>query len=125
MTMAPQKILTNSAIDIFASFDPKSVALLFDVDGTLVEISQSPFEVDVPEELLGSLLHLSELTGGAIALVSGRPIVDLDHLFAPLKLPAVGGHGAELRLRADQHRSSPTILSEAFRRRLAEAAQPR
>lgn len=123
MTMAPQKILTNSAIDIFASLDPKSVALLFDVDGTLVEISQSPFEVDVPDELLGSLLHLSELTGGALALVSGRPIVDLDHLFAPLKLPAVGGHGAELRLRADQHRSSSTILSEAFRRRLAEATR--
>ncbi len=123
MTMASQKILTNSAIDIFASLDPKSVALLFDVDGTLVEISQSPFEVDVPGELLGSLSHLFELTGGAIALVSGRPIVDLDHLFAPLKLPAVGGHGAELRLRADQHRPSPTILSKAFRRRLAEAAQ--
>ena len=122
MTMVPPTILKISAIDVFANLDPKSIALLFDVDGTLVEIGPSPFEVDIPDDLLGSLLRLSELTGGALALVSGRPIVDLDHLFSPLKLPVIGGHGAEMRLRGDVERPTPRVLSEKFRRRLAEAA---
>jgi trehalose 6-phosphate phosphatase len=39
--------------------------------------------------------------GGALALVSGRALSDLDRLFAPLRLPAIGGHGAEMRLAAD------------------------
>ncbi len=42
--------------------------------------------------------RLFEQTGGALALVSGRPIADLDRLFTPLKLPAIGGHGAEMRV---------------------------
>lgn len=123
MTMVSPQIVKDAAIEMFASLDPTSVALLFDVDGTLVEIGPSPFEVHVPEDLLGTLRRLSELTGGALALVSGRPIADLDYLFAPLKLPAVGGHGAELRLRPDEVWPSPRRLSAQFRLRLAEAAK--
>ena len=44
---------------------------------------------------------LSALLGGAVALVSGRPVAELDQLFAPLKLRASGVHGAELRGRPD------------------------
>ena len=51
----------------------------------------------VADDLRDSLERLARATGGALALVSGRPIADLDALFAPLKLPAVGGHGAEMR----------------------------
>jgi trehalose 6-phosphate phosphatase len=121
-TMSPH-IAKDAAIETFVSLDLGSVALLFDVDGTLVEIGPSPFAVHVPADLLGSLRRLAELTGGALALVSGRPIADLDHLFAPLKLSAVGGHGAELRLGADANRSAPRRLSAKFRLRLAEAAK--
>src|SRR5450759_1219758 len=60
--------------------------------------------------------------GDALALVSGRPIVDLDVLFAPFKLPAVGGHGAELRVR--EVISSAAPLPQDLRRHLAEAATP-
>ena len=123
MTIMSPQIVKDAAIEMFTSLDPRSVALLFDVDGTLVEIGPSPFEVHVPDDLLGSLRRLSELTGGALALVSGRPISDLDHLFKPLKLPAVGGHGAELRLRADETWPRPRRLSAQFRLRLAEAAK--
>ncbi|HAO39042.1 MAG TPA: trehalose-phosphatase, partial [Afipia sp.] len=34
----------------------------------------------------------------ALALVSGRSLTDIDVIFAPLQFPAVGGHGAEMRL---------------------------
>ena len=123
MTLMSPQIAKDAAIRMFARLDLRSVALLFDVDGTLVEIGSSPFEVHVPADLLGALRRLSELTGGALALVSGRPIADLDYLFAPLKLPSVGGHGVELRLRAEETRPPQRRLSAKFRLRLAEAAK--
>src|SRR5674536_90429 len=97
--MVTLPIANDAATDIFAELDAKSIALLLDVDGTLIDIAPSPNEVHVADDLRDSLARLSRLTGGALALVSGRPIVDLDVLFAPFKLPAVGGHGAELRVR--------------------------
>jgi trehalose 6-phosphate phosphatase len=121
MTMVTPPIAKNPALDVFTSLDLRTVALLFDVDGTLIELGPSPFEVRVPDELRGSLQRLLELTGGALALVSGRPLADLDHLFAPLKLPAIGGHGAEMRVRAGNQSPAAKNLSENLRRRLAEA----
>src|SRR6185369_658238 len=124
MTLLPTPSLnSNPVIDLFASYDLTAVALLFDVDGTLIELGPSPFEVFVPEELKASLDRLLELTDGALALVSGRPIVDLDHLFTPLKLPAIGGHGAEMRLRADEGRAAPRALSKDLRLLLGGAAK--
>jgi trehalose 6-phosphate phosphatase len=121
MYMDTQTVANNIAVDIFSDLDPTSVALLFDVDGTLIEIGPSPFEVDVPDALLVSLQRLHELTEGATGLVSGRPIVDLDHLFAPLKLPTIGGHGAEMRVHGDKVVQSAMTLSADLRRHLAEA----
>jgi trehalose 6-phosphate phosphatase len=77
-------------------------SLFLDVDGTLLDIASAPELVVMPPELSGTLSRLSDLLGGALALVSGRPIAQLDRLFAPLKLPAAGEHGAEIRLAADQ-----------------------
>ena len=87
-----------AAMRSFVALDLTTIALLLDVDGTLIDIGPSPFEVDIPDTLKSSLERLYDLTDGALALVSGRPIRDLDLLFTPLKLPAVGGHGAEMRL---------------------------
>ena len=92
-----QTIANDPVMDVFAKLDLKSIALLLDVDGTMIDIGPSPAEVHVSDELLESLERLFDLTGGAVALVSGRPIADLDRLFAPLHLPAIGGHGAEMR----------------------------
>ena len=122
--MDTQTLANSTAFDLFTSLDPKSVALLFDVDGTLIDIGPSPFEVEVPDELRASLVCLLELTGGATALVSGRPIVDLDRLFAPLKLPSIGGHGAEMRLHEDEVINSAAPLPQELRRQLGEAATP-
>jgi trehalose 6-phosphate phosphatase len=122
--MATQLIANDEASDIFAGLDAKSIALLLDVDGTLVDIGPSPNDVHIASDLPDSLVRLSQATGGALALVSGRPIADLDALFAPLNLPAVGGHGAELRARGRDVVSSVAPLSAGLRRHLAEAATP-
>ncbi len=74
------------------------VALFFDVDGTLVAIEQEPDAVVVSTELRDTLRKLIERTDGAVALVSGRSIEQLDRLFAPLEFSASGLHGLERRL---------------------------
>lgn len=114
----------SSALQIFGTLDPHSIALLLDVDGTLIDIGPSPFEVEVSGTLKASLARLAELTGGALALVSGRPIRDLDLLFAPLKLPAIGGHGAEMRAGEGATITRIDDLPEAMRRDLTGAATP-
>jgi trehalose 6-phosphate phosphatase len=72
-------------------------ALFLDVDGTLLDFAAAPDDVEVPGDLPGTLGALRGILGGALALVSGREIAVLDRLFAPLRLPAAGQHGAELR----------------------------
>lgn len=74
-----------------------AIALFLDVDGTLLEIAARPQAVSVPDPLRQMLRRLSVGSGGAVALVSGRAIADLDALFAPLALPSAGLHGFEHR----------------------------
>lgn len=111
------------ALTQFARLDPATTALLLDVDGTLIDIGPSPFEVDVPDTLKDTLVRLHDLSGGALALVSGRPVRDLDKLFAPLRLPSVGGHGAELRL-SDAATARIADLPDDMRRQLISAVTP-
>jgi trehalose 6-phosphate phosphatase len=75
----------------------KGWALFLDVDGTLLEIAQTPQSVFVPESLKSQLIDLSTRFDGALALVSGRRLSDLDDLFAPLRFCAAGVHGCEIR----------------------------
>lgn len=103
-----------------APTDLQHFAILLDVDGTLLDIAPTPLEVRVPTSLRESLFRVHRRSGGALALVSGRPLAELDQLFAPLRLPAIGGHGAEMRLGADgeavARRAVP--LDPQFRERL-------
>jgi len=78
--------------------DLASIALLLDIDGTLLDIALTPDSVVVSDALRSSLAQLHAKCGGALALVSGRLIHDIDALFAPLRLPTISGHGAETRL---------------------------
>lgn len=75
----------------------RPVALFLDVDGTLLDIALRPDEVIVPPSLRSALARLHDGLDGAIALVSGRTVAELDRLFAPLRLPAAGAHGAHWR----------------------------
>jgi trehalose 6-phosphate phosphatase len=72
-------------------------SFFLDIDGTLLEFAARPHEVCVEAGLLAVLEQLSAATGGAVALVSGRSVEDIDKLFSPLAFPAAGQHGAERR----------------------------
>jgi trehalose 6-phosphate phosphatase len=72
-------------------------ALFLDVDGCLVEFQPLPEMVRIPDPLLRTLSELHHVLGGALAFVSGRTLEQLDHLFAPLKLPSAGQYGMERR----------------------------
>jgi trehalose 6-phosphate phosphatase len=71
--------------------------LFLDVDGTLVEFTDTPSQTIADSEIKPLLQEVAERLGGAVALVSGRRIQALDELFAPLKFPAAGLHGVERR----------------------------
>ena len=75
----------------------KNSALFLDIDGTLLDMARTPEAVTVPDELMEALNKLHGALGGALAFVSGRPLSEIDRLFAPLHAPAVGCHGAEIR----------------------------
>ncbi|UDG79547.1 trehalose-phosphatase [Candidatus Steffania adelgidicola] len=74
-----------------------NTACFFDVDGTLAKIKMRPEWVMIPKDIKQALCTLSVITNGALALISGRPIVELDNLSAPLCGPVAGIHGAERR----------------------------
>jgi trehalose 6-phosphate phosphatase len=75
----------------------KNSALFLDIDGTLLDMARTPDAVVVPGELKQALVRLYDELDGALAFVSGRSLVAVDRLFAPLKTAAVGCHGAEVR----------------------------
>jgi len=60
------------------SADESGWALFLDFDGTLVDIVDRPDAVVVDPSLTPLLSRLGERLGGALALVSGRPIAFLD-----------------------------------------------
>lgn len=72
-------------------------AYFLDVDGTLIDIADTPDAVCVDTALLELITQLYRESGGAVALVSGRAISDLERLLGTLHLPLAGQHGLERR----------------------------
>lgn len=101
--------------------DKDKDALFLDIDGTLLDIAPEADAVYVSADLKESLAALSKRLGGALALVSGRTIKNIDELFVPLFLPAAGTHGAEWRLRGEDPLSFTEPLNESCRRAVQEA----
>lgn len=101
-----------------------SAACFFDFDGTLVDVASRPELVQVSPAVVAGLTRLHELLDGAVALVSGRAIADLDQFLDPLRLPAAGVHGAERRSASGAwHRSEAPPLARAAGWLTAWAAQ--
>jgi trehalose 6-phosphate phosphatase len=93
MQLAPRETAAVHSVPL-----PSSPWCLFlDVDGTLLELADSPGGVAVDIELLPLLDRLRAVSGGALALVSGRTIANLDQLLRGPHLPAAGLHGCERR----------------------------
>ncbi|MTD39423.1 trehalose-phosphatase [Erwinia sp. CPCC 100877] len=89
-----QKVTDDSSVPPFI---PGHFGFFFDLDGTLAEIQPRPERVFIPEPVRQLLGQLAEMTQGAVALISGRSIAELDELAAPLHFPLAGVHGAERR----------------------------
>jgi trehalose 6-phosphate phosphatase len=71
-------------------------ALFLDFDGTLVDLAPRPDEVVVHERLPGLLERVVDFLDGAVAVITGRWLAEVDGLLK-LQLPGAGVHGAELR----------------------------
>lgn len=102
-----------------------SLALFLDIDGTLLEIAETPRSVAVDPALKDLLGALHSRTQGAVALVSGRRIAEMDALFRPLTLSAAGLHGFERRGASGthQHRRAPSTRAlEGARRAMLDLA---
>jgi trehalose 6-phosphate phosphatase len=84
-------------LDVLSDKSAASVALFLDLDGTLIDIAPTPQTVIVPHGLASLLGDLTQRLGGALAIVTGRPIADVDRFLAPLVPVAAGVHGAEIR----------------------------
>lgn len=105
----------------------RDAALFLDIDGTLLDFSPSPESVIVPPGLPECLARLQQRLGGALALVSGRSLADIDRLFGP-GFAAAAEHGALLR-GADgallaRHQPDPALAEIAPSLRQAVAARP-
>ena len=100
-------------------------AILLDIDGTLLDLAPTPREVWVPPDLAKTLNRLLVRTNGALALVSGRSLNDIDLIFAPDQFPAVGGHGAEMRITGDSEAVATHAppMDKELKRRLAVIAK--
>lgn len=72
-------------------------AYFLDVDGTLINLAATPQAIEVDQALLDLISSLYRMSGGAIALVSGRMISDLQHHLKLSQLPMAGLHGLERR----------------------------
>ena len=103
----------------------RETAILLDIDGTLLDLAPTPREVWVPPGLARTLNRLLARTDGALALVSGRSLNDIDLIFAPERFPAVGGHGAEMRIAIDSEAvaSHAPPMDKELKRRLAAIAR--
>src|ERR1700724_1510466 len=125
--MSPEDEAVPETVPVPRSLVPhlSQSAILLDIDGTLLDLAPTPREVWVPPGLATPLTRLPERPSGALALVSGRSLNDIDLIFAPEEFPAVGGHGAEMRVSIDSESVAVHAppMDKELKRRLASIAK--
>ena len=119
----PQDLASPSPDQLARRLD--RTAILLDIDGTLLDLAPTPREVWVPPGLAETLNRLLARSAGALALVSGRSLNDIDLIFAPEQFPAVGGHGAEMRISIESEAVATHAppMDKELKRRLAAIAK--
>lgn len=85
-----------SEIDL-QSLDKARIAVFLDFDGTLVEFAAHPQDVRLKSGVREDIAGLAAQTAGALAIVTGRPIAEIDGFLAPLHVPVAGVHGMSRR----------------------------
>jgi trehalose 6-phosphate phosphatase len=103
--------------------DVHNYALFLDCDGTLLDIAPTPSEVVVPAKLVETLVRIYKGLGGALAILTGRQLAEIDTLLKPAMFVGSGVHGGELRTTnggaiARVATSLPTSLVEEILRRV-------
>jgi len=78
-------------------FPPTDCCFFLDFDGTLVDFAATPDTIEVPSELISLLAALGATHDGALAIVTGRALADIDCYLAPLYLPTAALHGTVRR----------------------------
>ena len=100
-------------------------ALFLDFDGTIVDFAPRPDAVRPSPLLVPALGQVARALGGALAVVTGRPIREIDHWLDAAVAAVAGIHGAERRS-ADARLSSaaapPAGETERARVRLVGVA---
>lgn len=89
-----------SQIDAVVPHAIPQLAIFTDFDGTLVELAETPDDIEVPQNLAAELERAARELDLAFAVITGREIADIDRFLAPLHLPIAGAHGTQRR-RAD------------------------
>jgi trehalose 6-phosphate phosphatase len=97
-------------------------ALFLDLDGTLLDIAPTPDDVVVPADLVADIAAASQRLGGALAIVSGRTLDNIDRLLAPLKLPIACEHGGTIRLPNGFFDEVELEVPQAWKKTLRELA---
>lgn len=101
----------------------RDAALFLDFDGTLIDLAPTPNAVTVPPALPRLLAALSDRLGGAVGIVSGRPLAELARRLAPFAGVMAGQHGGEIRHRdGSLSHSSPDSALVPSRDELAHFA---
>lgn len=102
-------------------------AYFFDLDGTLLDLADAPGRVHIDDALRAQIRTLYDRTDGALALISGRALADIDRLLDGVHLPAAGQHGTERRdaLGRITHHDFPRDRLDWAHARLAEATAGR
>ena len=101
-------------------------AYFFDIDGTLVDLTDSPGGASVDVRLRQLIAELSRAAGGAVALISGRSIADIDRLVPDTQIPVAGQHGVERRDAAGRisRHAFPASELDWLRHEVAAATAP-
>jgi len=95
----------------------RDIALFLDFDGTLVDFADHPSQIKIPDRLIALLQALAAATDGAVAIVTGRPIADIDAFINPVNVPVAGVHGLMRR-----NAAGATVEAEVDRSELDRVA---
>lgn len=94
-----------------AAPDPSSAAYFLDFDGTLVDIAPTPDSIQIPPDLAETLRRLRTLCNDAVAIVTGRPIAQVETFLPNAAYAIAGEHGAALRLSPTSPITAPNLPS--------------